>query len=51
MQQLAVSEVTENVLSALMTLNRGDFARLFPALPLIVPDLNPQLPDAPAHGA
>jgi len=33
--------------SALMTLNRGDFARLFPALPLIVPNLNPQPSDAP----
>jgi predicted nucleic acid-binding protein len=35
--------------SALMTLNRSDFARLFPALPLIVPSLNPQSPDAATH--
>jgi len=35
-----------NVLLALMTLNRDDFARLFPALPLIVPNLNPQSPGA-----
>ncbi len=33
--------------SALMTLNRSDFARLFPALPLIMPNLNPQPSDTP----
>lgn len=32
--------------TALMTLNRDDFARILPALPLIVPDLNaPPMPD------
>jgi len=35
--------------SASMTLNRDDFARLFPGLPLIVPSLNPQSPDAATH--
>lgn len=30
--------------TALMTINRDDFARLFPSLPLIVPDLDTQPP-------
>lgn len=36
--------------TALLTLNRGDFARMFPALPLIVPDLGAP-PSAESTGA